>query len=350
MGKDPSKDEDAHSIDIPLEDTKPSSPKNSLKSNEPHQVNATLESQVKNVDSSSATYSGAFWLGCWFLLNIGLTIMNKALFEFSRFGFPLALSMVHMLFSAILSKGTTKYMAIPTKVLSQKDEISVALFSVLFCANIMVGNLCLQYVSVSLVQVVRSVIPGITLILSMFFLGKRYDKVYFYTIGLVVLGVGMASYGEVNFSTKGFIFTILVCFLSSLKSVLSSKFLVGNLKFHPFDLLYRMSTYAVVQLFLGVIIFEREDIMEWWSTYGDWRFTVLLSFNGLMAFLLNWCNFMTTKMTSALTVTVAGNVKHITTIAFSIVIFNNPISLMNAAGTFITVIGAGYYSWLELKK
>lgn len=302
------------------------------------------------LNASNPLNSGVFWLGCWFLLNIGLTIMNKALFQFSGFKFPIALSLVHMLYSCLCSRLTLQWMGQEPKKLAQSDEISVGLFSILFCANIMVGNLCLQYVSVSLVQVVRSVIPGITLIMSVVILGKNYDRVYYYTIGVICVGVGFASAGEVDFVVKGFVFTVLVCFLSSLKSVLSSKFLVGSLKFHPFDLLYRMSFYAIFQLALGVFISERQDIVDWWEINGGWRFAVLLSFNGFMAFFLNWCNFMTTKMTSALTVTVAGNVKHIMTIIFSILIFHNPVSAMNALGTLITVFGAAIYSWLEYKS
>jgi len=257
------------------------------------------------------------------------------------------MSLVHMIFSSLCSHFTIKYMGVKQQVLLPKDQVNVILFSVLFCANILVGNLCLKYVSVSLVQVVRSVIPGITLILSMVILHKSYARVYFYTVGLVVVGVALASYGEVDFHFMGFCFTVLVCFLSSLKSVLSSKFLVGNLKFHPFDLLYRMSSWAILQLFIAMVIMEREELDAWWTAHGSWKFAFLLSLNGFMAFFLNWCNFMTTKMTSALTVTVAGNVKHITTIVFSIVIFNNPISSMNAMGTFVTVLGAGLYSYIE---
>ena len=59
---------------------------------------------------------------------------------------------------------------------------------------------------------------------------------------------------------------------------------------------------------------------------------------------------MTTKMTSALTVTVAGNVKHIATIVISIILFSNPVSMMNALGTLLTVIGAGVYSYIEYQK
>jgi drug/metabolite transporter (DMT)-like permease len=293
--------------------------------------------------------SGYFWLLCWFLLNVGLTLMNKSLFQFSKFKFPVALSLVHMIFSALCSMITLKTQGINQQQFQRKDQISIMLFSVLFCANIMVGNLCLNYVSVSLVQVVRSTIPGITLFLSMIILSKTYERVYFYTIGLVVFGVGLASYGEVEFHYVGFLWTIVVCFLSSLKSVMSAKFLVGSLKLHEFDLLQRMSTYAIPQLLFFSVILERNEIIEWWGANGGMTFALLLSMNGIMAFLLNWCNFMTTKKTSALTVTVAGNVKHIVTIAFSILIFNTPVSTTNFVGILVTVIGAALYSYLEYK-
>lgn len=53
----------------------------------------------------------------------------------------------------------------------------------------------------------------------------------------------------------GLIIQIIGCFLSSCKSVTASKFLVGNLKFHPIELAYRMAFYAVIQMFFFGILF-----------------------------------------------------------------------------------------------
>lgn len=308
-----------------------------------------IEANKKKItkDESSPSSSGFFWLGWWFALNVGLTLMNKSFFAVYGFKFPIALSLVHMLLSSICSLGTLSYLNITQQTFQKKDQVSLMAFSVLFCANIMTGNLALNFVSVSLVQVVRSTIPGITMFLSMIILGKQYDRTYYYTISMVVFGVAIASLGEVEFHAIGFVWTVTVCFLSSLKSVMTAKFLVGSLKLHEFDLLQRMSTYAIPQLTLASLLFETEGIRLWWRENGTLQFLFILTFNGFMAFLLNWCNFMTTKKTSALTVTVAGNVKHIVTIALSIMVFSTPLSFMNGLGIIITVIGAAIYSYLE---
>ena len=59
---------------------------------------------------------------------------------------------------------------------------------------------------------------------------------------------------------------------------------------------------------------------------------------------------MTTKKTSALAVTIGGNVKHATTIVLSVLLFRNPITTVNALGTVTTILGAGWYSWIDYKS
>lgn len=188
-----------------------------------------------------------------------------------------------MLFSSVLSSITLKVYGIQMKQINEQGHVSIVLFSVLFCSNVMVGNIGLRYVSVSLVQVVRSIIPAITMVLSVLILKKTYsDKLYFISVFLVIVGVALASYGEMDFHLWGFMMVILVCFLSSLKSVMSNKFLVGNLKFHPFDLLVRMSSLSLIQL-LSFSFFtgELQAMMDWWSENGTTQMASALALNGL---------------------------------------------------------------------
>lgn len=77
--------------------------------------------------------------------------------------------------------------------------------------------------------------------------------------------------------------------------------------------------------------------MEWSYVRSDdgfqnimWGIIIPLLVNGVMAFALNFTNFVTTKKTSALTVTVSGNVKHIVTIILSMIIFDYQITMLNA--------------------
>lgn len=48
--------------------------------------------------------------------------------------------------------------------------------------------------------------------------------------------------------------------------------------------------------------------------------------------------------------TIAGNVKHVATIAISIVIFNTPISTLNAIGTIVTILAVIWYSYIDYQE
>lgn len=104
--------------------------------------------------------SGGLWISIWLVLNLVLTITNKAFFQLWGFPFPIILSAMHVTITAILSYATSVLLGIPGKKLKSMDHLYVFLFSVLFTMNIMVGNLAVNFATVSLVQVVRSIIPG----------------------------------------------------------------------------------------------------------------------------------------------------------------------------------------------
>lgn len=100
-------------------------------------------------------------------------------------------------------------------------------------------------------------------------------------------------------------------------------------------------------LVVGLLTGDTGNAIKWFSDSGSVSFVWVLGLNAFAAFFLNVCNFFFTKLTSALTVTIVGNVKHVATIILSIVIFRNPVSLLNALGILITVAGAAAYSFVD---
>jgi len=300
------------------------------------------------ISNKQQAYLGQAWLSTWFFLNVFVTISNKAFFKDLNFPYPVTLSLVHMISSAVLSIATIYYYGFPVAKMSTAGHIRIVLFSILFAANIVVGNTGLKFVSVSLVQVVRSVIPAITIALSVIFLGSSFPVPMWLSLIPIVIGAALAAYGEIELDMFGLFLILLVCFLSSFKTVLSNKFLVGEYKIHPMDMLLRMSVLSSIELFFLICVNGELQALSWtWESFCTGSFMLFLIMNGVAAFALNFSNFMTNKLTSPLSITVAGNVKHVVTILISVWYFKNPISTLNAFGTVITIFGAAVYSYLD---
>ena len=70
------------------------------------------------------------------------------------------------------------------------------LFSLLFLSNIVVGNASLRFISVSFVQIVRSIIPGVTMVLSYVLLKKTYANIVIYSLVLRFWSVPVDRAGD----------------------------------------------------------------------------------------------------------------------------------------------------------
>ncbi|KAI9470054.1 MAG: triose-phosphate transporter family-domain-containing protein [Benjaminiella poitrasii] len=237
---------------------------------------------------------------------------------------------------------------VPAK-LGQRENLVMVMFSILYTINIAISNVSLALVSVPFHQVVRAMTPVFTVILSILFLRKSYPQQIYYSLIPVVFGVGFATRDEYTFTYMGFFLTVLGAILASVKTIVTNRIQVGRLKLNPLDLLFRMSPLAFIQcLVYAHLTGELVSI----QVFAKDNITVSLAsgllLNGLIAFALNIVSFTANKKTSALTMTVAGNVKQVLSIVLSVVIFDYVINLMNAFGILLTLVGGAWYGHLEL--
>ena len=87
----------------------------------------------------------------------------------------------------------------------------------------------------------------VTVLLEKWFFDRKRSRDTYYALCVVVIGVALATLGEMDFTATGLVLTFLGMLLSSLKGLTTNVLLVGNLLLHPFDLLRRMAILSFIQ-------------------------------------------------------------------------------------------------------
>lgn len=309
------------------------------------------------------------WISVWLLLwtanNIGVTLLNKLAFATVDFHYPYFLSFVHMVCNSVgsqlvfsslerdMKSGTTGIFQrllgnIARKELDEKGKKYIIAFSVIFSLNIAIGNVSLRHVSVNFNQVMRSLVPAITIAMGLL-LGKKISSNRIIAVLPVVVGVAMACFGDMTFSSLGFFYTVMCILLAALKVVASGEMLTGALKLHPVDLLGHMAPLAMVQcVFLSFMTGEINSIASRPELYTEYYPMGVVILSGVFSFSLNICSLMANKLTSPLTLCIAANVKQVLMIAVSTILFATPITPLNGCGIIVVLMGSARYSYVSV--
>lgn len=285
-----------------------------------------------------------------------------------NFPFPYSLTAVHA-FSGAVGCAILHWMGFFTvSRLTTTENLVLVLFSFLFTINIAISNVSLGLVTVPLHQIIRATTPLFALVMNITIDNTKYSLHTYMSLLLVVAGVGFSTFGDYYCTTLGFVLTLTGAGLAALKTVVTNKMLTGRLRLGPLELLYRMLPLAFIQtLVYGYVSGELSTIYKAtsFSTYDlsdlntrdtqspfvlDRTLVFKLALNGMIAFGLNVVSFTANKNTSALTMTVAGNVKQVITIVLSIVLFSLTVNLTNSFGIALTLLGGAWYAKIELDR
>ena len=283
----------------------------------------------------------------------GTTVLfNKYIYKSLHFTNPLSLTLIHMTTQSILSHLTIDYLHLVDKVRVEPYDYysKLLVIAAVFCSNICLGNISLRFVAVSFMQTVKSFTPVATALLQYVVFKSRLNPPALMALIPITGGVALASCTELEFHMGGFIAALTACFLTGLKFVLSSQMLAGRYKLDSINLLYYMAPPSVALLTPICLLLERRGVMDWVEdparTSNDY---LLLLFSGIVSFILNVTLFIVLKATSSVTVTVAGNVKTVLVIGVSILIFKNPVTIINMLGCLIAISGCCWYGLIKDK-
>ncbi|KAI9209843.1 triose-phosphate transporter family-domain-containing protein [Polychytrium aggregatum] len=321
-----------------------------------------------------------FWMLAYFGLSTAMTLYNKAILSVADFHMPWLIASLHTFFSGLGSLICIIWMneSQPLLLAGQYAYLfrippSVVAFSILYTLNIAFSNIGLLGVSLPLYQMIRCTNPLITFVMEFFCFGRRETNIVYLSLFMVVVGVGLTVYGEVQSTALGVILNFIGVILSSVKGVFTNILLKGGSsssksKSNSFVLLFRLSLLAVLQCLVaayfvgeiddptdiqvpignGTLVDTQLPAAETPLSLGEWGWMVC--FNGVLAFLVNYVSFTTNGKTSALAMAIAGNVKQVLMICLSVVLFSYIFTYHSALGIVVTLAGGLIYSLAKIKS
>ncbi|KAL9112048.1 MAG: hypothetical protein Q9227_003668 [Pyrenula ochraceoflavens] len=223
--------------------------------------------------------------------------------------------------------------------------------------------------------VVRSTTPLFTTIIYRAVYGRTFSTATYLSLLPIVLGVSLATYGDMTYTSMGFALTFLGVILAALKTIVTNRMMTGRLALGFWEILLRMSPLACLQSLVfaaaqgelnGSIHSLRNALNTTPSlslaagstpsspstttaNLPDRNLALILLGNGILAFILNVSSFSTNKVAGALTMTVCANVKQCLTIVLGIMLFHATVTATNLGGILVTLAGGAAYSFAELK-
>ena len=227
--------------------------------------------------------------------------------------------------------------------------------SVMMVLNIGCNNASLVYVGLSINQIIKSITPLPTMILSYFTEGKKYAWVL---VGIVLLQVAGAIVAvpwqeQTQAGTLG----IVLCFVSMLAAATKPVVAGALMKdmresgLTPLVLVWYDSIFSIGWFFLialclsnernGAVAFLRSNAALGWG---------LILIGSSMAFVYNIVVFYLTKVTSALTNVVLANVKQVILIVVAAIFVDHISRWWNVMGIVIFFLASFAYSYYTFKN
>ncbi|QDS71748.1 hypothetical protein FKW77_008999 [Venturia effusa] len=316
------------------------------RSDDSSEVLPTVNPAVAKTDAPKSGVPAAVYIAVWIGLSSAVIIFNKWILSTKKFSFPIFLTTWHLIFSTVMTQGLARF----TTVLDSRKKVpmtgrvylrAIVPIGLFFSLSLMFSNAAYLYLSVAFIQMLKATTPVAVLLVTW---GLGIAPPNMKTLGnvsVIVIGVIIASFGEIRFVLIGFAVQVLgiVCEatrLAMVERLLSS----AEFKMDPLVSLYYFAPACAVMNGIMFMILELPRISA--DKILDLGLITLV-LNASVAFCLNIAVVFLIGKTSSLVLTLSGVLKDILLVVASMVIFLDPVSGLQAFGYSIALGGLMYY-------
>ncbi|OTA02334.1 hypothetical protein A9Z42_0026660 [Trichoderma parareesei] len=283
----------------------------------------------------------------WMFFSNVTIIFNKWLLDTAGFKYPILLTCWHLIYATI----ATQILARTTTLLDSRRNIpvngrlylrTILPIGLLYSGSLICSNVVYLYLSVSFIQMLKAASPVAVLFASWSWGVAEPSLSKFINVLVIVLGVAISSFGEIQFSWIGFFFQIGGTCFEAVRVVMIQVMLSGEgLNMDPLVSLYYYAPVCAVMNFLIALVSELPRFK--WDDAVNAGFGMLF-LNASIAFVLNVASVFLIGKTSGLVMTLTGIFKSILLVIASVLIWSTQITFLQTVGYIIALAGLTYYS------
>ncbi|KAG7285245.1 hypothetical protein NEMBOFW57_009866 [Staphylotrichum longicolle] len=288
----------------------------------------------------------ALYVSVWITLSSSVILFNKWILSTLGFAYPVILTTFHLTFATIMTQLLARYTTLldgrkTVKMTGRVYLRAIVPIGFFFSLSLICGNLTYLYLSVAFIQMLKATTP-VAVLMSSWALGVSQPNLkVFLNVSTIVVGVIIASFGEIKFVWIGFIYQIAGIIFEALRLTMVQRLLSSaEFKMDPLVSLYYFAPVCAAMNFVVAVFWELPKI-SMSEVYNVGLFTFFL--NGLCAFLLNVSVVFLIGKTSSLVLTLCGVLKDVLLVVASMIIWGTQVTALQFFGYSLALGGMIYY-------
>lgn len=306
----------------------------------------TVNPDAQKPESSKVVIPSAVYVAVWISLSSSVILFNKWVLDTLQFHYPVILTTYHLIFSTIMTQLLARYTTYldgrkTVKMTGRVYLRAIVPIGLFFSLSLICSNLTYLYLSVAFIQMLKATTP-VAVLLAGWALGVSSPNLKtFLNVSAIVVGVIIASIGEIKFDLIGFIYQMAGVAFEAIRLTMVQRLLSSaEYKMDPLVSLYYFAPVCAA-MNLVVALFWEVPKISMAEVYNVGLFTFLL--NGLVAFGLNVSVVMLIGKTSSLVLTLCGVLKDVLLVIASMLIWGTQVSGLQFFGYSIALGGMVYY-------
>ena len=280
--------------------------------------------------------------------NFNFNFINHRILAYSGFPFPITLTMWHMAFCSIIGFLCVRVLGVvKSHNMSTRDYMRrVMPIGMLYAASLWLSNSSYLYLSVSFIQMTKSLMPGLVYATGIALGTEQFSSASAANMLLIAFGVVICALGEANLVMKGLLQQLAALgFEAARLTMVQILMAAKGLQMNPLQSLYYVSPACFLCLLAPWVSIELRVLL----TNPPTIYPAVFLSNALAAFALNLAVFLLIGKTSALTMNIAGVIKDWMLIFFSYAVFQAPVTRLNLVGYAFCCSGVAVYNYQKLQ-